>query len=338
MTLHPVRVRGKRKASATKTPTTSLQPRKTKRSLASVVAGRSARQRATLESLPAEILEGILLHSASLSLPRASPVIGVKLSGRATLLRLFIWAFHDTWQQWFGIPAGQPVYHVPQVADMQQVPCQGDHVLQSEMLEMPWAKIDFILQAQQAWTDRYARGRWYRHSIPWQDDPGHLGHHHNGGFSHFDARECFEADYRRALKWPPFYVESVKWRAQDVHPLARMPTDLMTGPWDGEKLRRLFWLSRGGIVVDGDGQTPPSWEVKLQCLDNAVLSTPEPNVLVVNCLMQSWIFTDLPQDEVRKRLAGLDRRRVYWGDEPESSEILRRTRNALDPFLLVPLE
>ncbi|POR38779.1 Uncharacterized protein TPAR_01029 [Tolypocladium paradoxum] len=334
MTLTPVRIRGKRKASSIKTPTTlAPQPRKMKRSLASVVASRSTRRRATLESLPSEMLESILLYSTNLSLPRASPVIGSKLSDRATLLRLFIWAFHETWQQWFGIPASQPICHVPQVASVQQVQCQGDHALQSAMLEMPWAKIDFILQAQQAWADRYARDRWYQHSIPWQEDPGDLGHHDIGGFSHFNARECFEMDFQQALKWPPFFVESVKWNTQEVHPLARMPTDLITGPWDDEKLRRLFWLSRGGIKVDGGEQTLPPWEVKLQCMDNAVLSAPEPNVLVVNCLMGSWVFTDLPRDVVRKQLVGLDRRIEWGGDTPESRAILRRTRNTLDLFL-----
>ena len=201
---------------------------------------------------------------------------------------------------------------------------------------MPWVKIDFILQAQQAWADRYARDRWYQHSVPWQKDPSDLGHDHAGGFSHFNARQCFEVDYQQALKWPAFFVESVKWSTQDVHPLTRIPTDLITGPWDDEKLRRLFWLCRGGITIDGEGQTPPPWEVKLQCLDNAVVSAQEPNALVVNCLMRSWVFTDLPRDEVRKQLVGLDRRMEWGGDEPEGREILRRTRNALDLFLHMP--
>lgn len=201
------------------------------------------------------------------------------------------------------------------------------------MLAMPWANIDFILQAQQAWADRYARDRWYQHSIPWREDPGDLGHDHGGGFSHFNARECFEADYQQAFRWPAFFAESVEWRARDVHPLTRMPTELITGPWDDERLRRLFWLGRGGVVIDGDGQTP--WEVKLQCLDNAVVSAPEPSALVVNCLMRSWIFTGLPRDEVRKQLVALDRRIQWGGDGPESREMLRRTRSALDLSLHV---
>lgn len=130
MTLTPIRVRGRRKASPKAPTALAPRPRRAKRSLASVMASRSTRRRATLESLPSEILESILLYSTNLSLPRASPAIGIKLSHRATLLRLFIWAFHETWQQWFGIPAGQPSYHVPQAASTRQVPCQGDHVLQ----------------------------------------------------------------------------------------------------------------------------------------------------------------------------------------------------------------
>lgn len=75
-----------------------------KRSLSNVLATRSLRGRPTLQSLPAEVLEIIFLYSASLSLPRSSPIIGAKLSGRATLLRHFMWTFHDTWIDWLGIP------------------------------------------------------------------------------------------------------------------------------------------------------------------------------------------------------------------------------------------
>ncbi|KAG6218452.1 hypothetical protein E4U26_007601, partial [Claviceps purpurea] len=44
------------------------------------------------------------------------------------------------------------------------------------------------------------------------------------------ARACFEADYD----------------SPDVHPGVHPPLDLLTGPWDEEKRRLLFWLVRAG--------------------------------------------------------------------------------------------
>lgn len=104
MQLTPIRVRGKRKAPATKPPIAlQSQGKKMKKSVAAIRASRALRQRPVLASLPAEILESILLHSMSTALPRASLLIGAKLSSRATLLRFLIWAFHDTWEHTFGM-------------------------------------------------------------------------------------------------------------------------------------------------------------------------------------------------------------------------------------------
>lgn len=114
MTLTPVRIRGKRKypsvnkpsprGVSTSTPVAhDIRPlKKMKRSLSNVLASRATRWKPNLQALPAEILESIFLYSANVALPNASPVMGAKLSGRATLIRFLIWAFHDTWDQCFG--------------------------------------------------------------------------------------------------------------------------------------------------------------------------------------------------------------------------------------------
>lgn len=105
MDLTPVSIRGKRKNRPSTVSSSSAPPKKiSKRSLSSVLADRSGRHRPCLDGLPGEILEKIFLYSTNLSLPQASPRIGVKLSDRATLIRFFIWAFHDTWDQNFGVP------------------------------------------------------------------------------------------------------------------------------------------------------------------------------------------------------------------------------------------
>lgn len=111
MSLTPVRVRGKRKTSSSIIPNLAMDNlwchKKIKRSLASVRASHSSRHRPSLQNLPVELLESILLYSTNLALPRSSPLLGAKLSGKATLLRLFIVVFHDTWDQCFGIPKGK---------------------------------------------------------------------------------------------------------------------------------------------------------------------------------------------------------------------------------------
>lgn len=146
MTLTPIRIRGKRKtkASSTSNPPSALsdslnphltaRAKKMKRSISTVLADRSSRYRASLDALPAEILEKILLYSTNLALPRAAPHIGAKLSGRATLLRLFIWTFHDTWNQWFGIPVRGDIFFGPEIKNPELRICDGDPVLQVRLL------------------------------------------------------------------------------------------------------------------------------------------------------------------------------------------------------------
>lgn len=137
----PIRIRGKRKArSSTHTNIPkALQkqqeehPRlgkRAKKSLTAVMAVRSLQNRPKLESLPAEILEKILLYSENLSLPHASLVIGVRLSERATLIRFFISAFRDTWDQGFGIPVNKDLLTRSILSKRKKGVCQGDSALQ----------------------------------------------------------------------------------------------------------------------------------------------------------------------------------------------------------------
>jgi hypothetical protein len=205
-------------------------------------------------------------------------------------------------------------------------------MIQTAVLAQPWANIDLILTAQQTWADNHAAGRWYQHSIPWSDEESEVPHSHRGGPSHFNSRECFEVDFEQASKWSPFKVESLAWGFQDVHPSARIPTSLITGPWDDEKLRRLFWLTRGGMMP-GHGLNGPTWEDKHQFLRNAVLDVTQPNILAINCLMGAWIFQGLPAEIVRDELNNVDRRLMWGDDSDEVRQILQRTRGAMNMFL-----
>ncbi|KAI9904043.1 hypothetical protein N3K66_000572 [Trichothecium roseum] len=291
--------------------------------------------RLTLDTLPAEILENILLYSTNLSLPKAHPLIGLKLSQKATLIRLFIWAFHETWDGWFGFPTAKTLLgpHI-NVHGKEQTTVDGDHDLQTALLRQPWATTDFILQAQQTWAESYGRGRWYQHSLPWNEEPIDLKHSHHGGHCHFDSRKCFEVDYQQALKWAPFQSSSYPWGYQDVHPKAQAPTDLLTGPWNDEQLRRLFWLTRGGLMgFNARGDNAPSWEIKLQFLRNAILDVSEVNVLAVNCLMCNNVYQDIPRDILMKEKENISTR-LQWGDDTDNGrQILEQVRDSMDMVL-----
>lgn len=146
---------------------------------------------------------------------------------------------------------------------------------------------------------------------------------------HFNARDCFEVDYQQALKWPPFQAESMPWGGQDIHVKTRIPDRLITGPWTEESQRRLFWLTRGGALVDMHRHP---WETKLDFLHNAIIEVTEPNMIAINCLMGSWVFKDLPGEVVRKEIADIGRR-IQWGDDSESVRtVLQRTSNALTMY------
>ncbi|KAH6888103.1 hypothetical protein B0T10DRAFT_562520 [Thelonectria olida] len=318
--------------------------KQSKRSLSVVRKERSTRSRATLDSLPTEVLEKIFLYSLNLSLPRAAPLIGAKLSSRVTLLRLFIWAFHDTWDQYFGVAVRHGVLLGPDLPHDKDgaIPMihDGDPVLQTAVLALPCVDIDFILQAQQTWADKYAKDRWYQHAIVGLDE-GDAGfnpvrgliHNFDGGFHHFNARQCFEADYQAALLWSTLqhWLGAQVWGFQDVHPLTRVPINLITGPWDDEKLRRLFWLARGGALNLGErGHAPaPPWEIRVELFRNSIIDVLEPVHLVCSFLHSQGFFEDLPGEVVRDELQRLTRR-IEWGaDSPHTRSQLREFERML---------
>ena len=188
---------------------------------------------------------------------------------------------------------------------------------QTAVLRQPWMHMDLILQAQQNWADRYARGRWHEHVIEPADedivpanDP-----HRQGGFNHFDARACFEFEYQKALKALSAHpVGSVTQSngSPNCHLETRLPEALVTGPWDDDAQRRLFWLSRSRHVVYGplkEDRYEFPWEIRLECLRNAVLEAAEPNTMVMDCLMGDEFFIGFPYDVARREVLDIQKRR-----------------------------
>ena len=135
---------------------------------------------------------------------------------------------------------------------------------QSEVLALPWAKMDVILEARQLWAQKYARHRWYDHvgagsrcnELQSSALPGSTCAHciACGGFGLYNAVECFEHDFsavriqaeRASLTGSK---RRLPWRRQDAHPETLIPQKLVTGPWDLEMAKRLCWLVIGGAAM-----------------------------------------------------------------------------------------
>ncbi|KAG6245042.1 hypothetical protein E4U23_005696 [Claviceps purpurea] len=334
--LAPVQVSGKRQRSSPDLAAHNLPKRKkTVQTLPSVPARCSSRSRPSLQTLPGELLEIIFLFSMNLAVPRASPLLGAKLSAKSTRLRAFMMGFHDTWDQCFGIP-------MLEVCDLLRKSgrrIKGDYELQTDLISMPWVDIDFILEAQQAWADKYAAERCYRHHeheccrpYPSWAKISHAGHpYHEHALQHeeeawkFDARACFEADYERARQYPPMPDSFWGWTLVEMNPNVSLPVELITGPWDEEKKRRLYWLSRGGQCHGGNNYNCSGhpWEVRLACLDAVVISAEKLDPFLFNCLIGGWLFEGVPEDAKREPRVNLCKRIAGASETPEMMDTLR---------------
>ncbi|KAG5923413.1 hypothetical protein E4U61_003482 [Claviceps capensis] len=346
----PMQGREIHKRSLSITPNSPLMRKKTKQIPASVPARCSSRSRPSLQDLPVELLEIIFLYSMNLALPRSSPLLGAKLSGKATLSRVFMAAFHGIWESSLSECEGaqgesHPEWEERSEPDDDELEEQA--YTQFALVSMPWANIDFILNVQQAWADKYARGRFFDHDEDRGDFwcPGwdisytpsfheHLLQHFLGEVT-FDARACFEADYDRALSLPfsPDQFSEVTLSGFPELTFSVVPMNLITGPWNEEKKRRLFWLARANLdyVSNTFDLGPRAVEVKLACLDAAVISAESLDPLIANCLMDSdsWFFEDLPQDARDERLDKLCNR-IDRGGEVVDMDILRFVVTQLD--------
>ncbi|KAG6057035.1 hypothetical protein E4U17_001723 [Claviceps sp. LM77 group G4] len=111
------------------------------------------------------------------------------------------------------------------------------------------------------------------------------------------------------------------------------PVNLITGPWNEEQKRRLFWLVRAKLLYDMKLDPlflgPRAVHVKLACLDAAVISAEKLDPLIINCLMGRWLFEDLPQDAKHERLVKLCNR-IHEGGEMLDMQILRFVVRELD--------
>lgn len=155
-------------------------------------------------------------------------------------------------------------------------------------------------------------------------------HHLDGAFGHFDARTCFDFDYQQLSTWSPSKFGLVLPVTYDRHPNTVIPHELLAGPWDDEKQRRLFWLARGGSITNSVLRVDVSWETKMECLRNGLLDVSEPNVVVLNCLAHTDMLAGIPSDLVKQVIADLDTRLRWGADSLPGREVIRYVRDKLE--------
>ncbi|KAG5987460.1 hypothetical protein E4U52_007536 [Claviceps spartinae] len=118
----------------------------------------------------------------------------------------------------------------------------------------------------------------------------------------------------------------------ELNPNVSFPVDVITGPWDEEKKRRLYWLSRGRQCHGGASYnySEHPWEVRLSCLNAAVISAEKLDPLILNCLIGPWLFEDVPKDAKREPLVNLCNRIAGAGETPEMMDTLRYIVRLMD--------
>ncbi|KAI3327018.1 hypothetical protein HD806DRAFT_380079 [Xylariaceae sp. AK1471] len=267
--------------------------------------------------MPLEVLERIFWFSENVNLPRASPRLGLLLSGRSTLRETFLTAFGPTWDVWFGCVVGQgkdlPAVrsYVGWEEDTDRF--GGNPNFQSDLLACSWTTIDIILDCWDIWVRRHAQNLPFEH-IPLWGTPITPSYYTDSGVatgvSHIKEARCyFYHDYHafRNVEQQSTYSAGVLYRAErnaytwiEVHRSTEIPDGLITGPWDEGSLQKFFWLVQAGARLS-PGQT---WEVTREGFHNALSDECAPNLTAIRLLHILGAFQEWPkhvrQEEFRK--------------------------------------
>lgn len=221
--LTPIKVRGKKRkhapipvaavfsvsstaeASENKSRRAKKQKRLPKRNIAAMP---------TLLGLPQELLEIIFLYSMNISLPRASPLLGRKLSSHAITLKYTMRAFFHT------------VDHKTNYRDRKK---NGDRVLQSQLLSCRFFTWDFFLK----YVDKSHDAMIALRGKAWEKTGVEVP-----GVRQFDGL------------WP-FKFTTIPYLAfaEGFH----VPEKLLHGPWDEGKVNLLYVLVSLNGEIDWEG-------------------------------------------------------------------------------------
>lgn len=133
-----------------------------------------------------------------------------------------------------------------------------------------------ILDSEQSWRNRFARGCSYEHTRLWGDTELYpslmlTAEHDLSAMS--VVRRDFLMDYMafREVENLNSPIPQAQSNTTETHILVhkdtQIPDDLLTGPWDNDHvLQKLFWLVRAGARLSND----QTWEVTLAGFRNAV--------------------------------------------------------------------
>ncbi|KAL1882071.1 hypothetical protein VTK73DRAFT_2480 [Phialemonium thermophilum] len=326
MRLTPIKVRGRgpRKKGFIPPPPKQLPSKAIQNADDSTAIGLSAKRRrrgrkppSLIEQVPLEILQHIFLLSGNLNLPRATPRLGYFLSSRSCLVELVFEAFAPTWDVWFGCThtpgwvGGQLQSYYGYSTDAERF--GGDPELQSAVLTCHWARLSLLLDAQQIWVRRHGRHRYFEHltfaAVPPDSSHGF------GGLGHLTSvHDCFEHDWAAFLSSPTSASEPQTIYV-GTHPHTQLPEDLITGTFDWEGARHLFWLFCQGVAAPcGDGGW---WEITKAAFERVMDLDDDALALVLLRLFERWGFFGAGKwpDHVREEVvAELERR--HGGSDP----------------------
>ncbi|KAK8099261.1 uncharacterized protein PG998_012502 [Apiospora kogelbergensis] len=319
MELTPIRIPGKRRkrgepaapSKKTKRSVTrdqTMKKQKSKSKPAKPLASYLERE------LPLEILERIFWASETANLAKASPRIGHMLSGLSTRRATFLNAFGPTWDVWFGCLKSGP--GVKSYYSWQEDSSRfgGSPEFQSALLEYSWVDVSFITECWDLWVKRHGRNRFYQHEKLWgnPDTANRLdcggGPDDSKGSTPLSGMAYFLHDYDSFVAKSAHDMTYLGDHTSliEVHCDTEIPEKLLTGPWDEESVKKLFWLVRAGARLSAT----QTWEVTLEGYHTALAEETEPptgriNIPVIRLLLKLGGADHWPKNVLSKELGDL---------------------------------
>ncbi|KAK8005268.1 hypothetical protein PG990_011305 [Apiospora arundinis] len=329
MELTPIRIPGKRrkkgepapakkaKRDVTRSQTMKKPKSKPKKPLGSYLE----------RELPLEIIERIFWASETTNLAKASPRIGHMLSGLSTRRATFLNAFGPTWDVWFGCLKAGP--GVKSYYGWQEDASRfgGSPGFQSALLEYSWVDVSFITECWDLWVKRYGRDRFYQHEKLWgnPDTPNRLdcgsepddleGATPISGMAYFmHDYDSFVAKSAHNMTYLGDHTSLI-----EVHCDTEIPEKLLTGPWNEDEVKKLFWLVRAGARLSAT----QTWESTLEGYHAALAEETEPptgsiNIPVIRLLLKLGGSDHWPKNVLAKELGDLFEQIGHVPDEARS--------------------
>ncbi|EPQ63400.1 BgtA-21264 [Blumeria graminis f. sp. tritici] len=195
----------------------------------------------SLERLPTEIVEKIFKLCLNLSLPRSSPIIGVRLANWNIYKTLILSVFETTWRKSLLSENDEGPEHRNNECEEQQ----------TDILRCSWA-VNALIVVYQRWIEENS----FKPLKPIYFNPPAdnlrkaqpLENPYDQAF--FDKQfESFRAITRLRENIPEW--KDLCWdRSEIVSSEVEIPDRLLLGPWSEEMLKELFCIIRFGASVD----------------------------------------------------------------------------------------